>query len=117
MSNFIKCKKCRKILIEDCLTVLITAHGVNVADDTDKCESGADETLLHIHEERLPSWISKYIEDMEWTKGKIFCPFCNTRIGAFDFTSGMKCTCEKAVMPAVHLVRSKVDYRLINSLT
>ena len=37
-----------------------------------------------------------------WTKGRLNCPNCQSRIGGFDFVSG-------ADYP-VHLIKSKVDY-------
>lgn len=45
----------------------------------------------------------------EWTKGKLNCPNCEARVGSFDFTARSKCACGSTVLPAVHLVKSKVD--------
>ena len=37
-----------------------------------------------------------------WTKGRLNCPNCQSRLGGFDFVSG-------ADYP-VHLIKSKIDY-------
>jgi E3 ubiquitin-protein ligase RNF180 len=42
-------------------------------------------------------------------KGRLHCPKCHSRVGGFDFVSGQKCACGFCVLPAVHLIRSKVD--------
>jgi hypothetical protein len=43
-------------------------------------------------------------------KGRLHCPKCQCRVGGFDFVSGQKCACGLCVLPAVHLVSSKVDH-------
>lgn len=50
-----------------------------------------------------------------WTKGRLNCPNCEARVGSFDFVSQSTCACGTSVLPAVHLVKSKVDCSSLNS--
>ncbi|PNF35168.1 hypothetical protein B7P43_G08767 [Cryptotermes secundus] len=50
-----------------------------------------------------------YLPPEGWVKGRLHCPKCQGRVGAFDFVSGQKCACGLCLLPAVHLIRSKVD--------
>ena len=43
-----------------------------------------------------------------WTKGRLNCPHCQCRIGAFDFVSGGGGG-GGGLDQAIHLVKSKVD--------
>lgn len=45
----------------------------------------------------------------DWVKGKLHCPKCASRVGSFNFVSGMQCSCGNSVIPPVHIVKSKVD--------
>lgn len=105
----IKCKKCRKILFENTQSMLLNAHSLPISQEEDMCESITQAYNLYIDEECLPIWVKTSIEKGEWSKGKILCPHCNTRIGGFDFISGMKCSCSSSVLPSVHIIKSKVD--------
>merc|ERR1712020_605809 len=49
----------------------------------------------------MPDWILQKVEEAGWTKGRLNCPQCQSRLGGFDFISG-------ADYP-VHLIKSKVD--------
>lgn len=50
-----------------------------------------------------------------WTKGRLNCPNCEARVGSFDFVSQSTCACGLSVLPAVHVVKSKVDCSSVNS--
>ncbi|EDV23029.1 uncharacterized protein TRIADDRAFT_57875 [Trichoplax adhaerens] len=62
-------------------------------DATSTCENErlTDTNLVYlpIGEHHIPSWINKAIENASWTKGKLNCPKCNGRVGAFDFISSV----------------------------
>ena len=44
-----------------------------------------------------------------YRKGKICCPKCSCKVGAFDFITPSKCDCGKHVQPPVWIVRNRVD--------
>ncbi|XP_022807228.1 uncharacterized protein LOC111344276 isoform X3 [Stylophora pistillata] len=59
-------------------------------------------------EEMLP-WVHDSVEEAQWTEGKLYCPKCKSRIGAFDFIHGIHCNCGKFIIPAVWIQKSRVD--------
>lgn len=104
----LKCKKCRQVILnKDQCTALINAH--NDKDYQGDCVSVTEETLIFVDESCLPEWIKASVEEEQWAKGKLNCPSCNARVGAFDFVSGIKCDCKTSVLPAVYFIKSKVD--------
>ncbi|KAL1518356.1 hypothetical protein ABEB36_001991 [Hypothenemus hampei] len=108
----IKCQKCRKILIRDTSNTvkILNAHGNSLNHEASSdCPSLNCRNLVFLSEENLPDWISKKIVEAQWTKGRLNCPDCDCRIGAFDYISGAKCDCSDKILPAVHVIRSKVD--------
>lgn len=44
-----------------------------------------------------------------WTEGKLYCPKCSSRIGAFNITRGVTCSCFAYIIPAVWIQKCKVD--------
>lgn len=42
---------------------------------------------LPVGQHQIPNWINNTIENANWSKGKLSCPKCNGRVGAFDFIS------------------------------
>ncbi|RWS00162.1 hypothetical protein B4U79_05540, partial [Dinothrombium tinctorium] len=107
----IKCRKCRKRLIEK-LSVVCTAHGLAIdltSTDRDSC----NEQLWFVAENELNSieWIKQQLDANSWIKGKLVCPYnCGARLGSYDFVHGSKCACNEHVLPSVHLVKSRVDF-------
>jgi len=67
-----------------------------------------------LEEEKLPTFIQDAIELSGWTKGRLNCPHCQCRIGAFDFVSGGGGG-GGGLDQAIHLVKSKVDESIIHS--
>merc|ERR1719357_1672240 len=47
--------------------------------------------------------MAEAVQEGGWTKGKLCCPACSTRVGGFDFVSGSTCS------SPVYLTRSRVD--------
>jgi len=82
----LKCRKCRSGFLAE-----IEHDGIKSTSD-----------LYVFSDENMPQWISQKVEEGGWTKGRLNCPNCQSRIGGFDFVSG-------ADYP-VHLIKSKVDY-------
>jgi hypothetical protein len=66
------------------------------------------EQILRMEKHNSSSRQLLYLQD-GWVKGRLRCPRCNGRVGGFDFVSGQKCACGLCVLPAVHLIRSKLD--------
>lgn len=107
----IKCKKCRHELVReaDCQRAVVTAHGEkHYLTETECCSNSEQDSLWYL-DESATAWISDLITKHEWTKGKLNCPNCEARVGSFDFVSTSACECGSRTLPAVHLVKSKVD--------
>lgn len=108
MVESVKCRKCRKDLID-------SLANVSSFETEKSCEEGcrtfSEGTLLFLNEEALPEWIKTNVEAEAWMKGKLNCNNCKTRVGGFDFVSGLRCNCRKMVLPTVHLIRSKIDVK------
>ncbi|XP_033229283.1 dual specificity protein phosphatase MPK-4-like [Belonocnema kinseyi] len=58
-----------------------------------------------------------FIEPLAWmpeithnVEGKLNCPKCNSKLGAFSWISGCQCPCGSKIAPAFYLVPSKVDW-------
>lgn len=45
----------------------------------------------------------------QWTEGKLYCPKCTSRIGSFNFTQGVRCSCFTFIIPAIWIQKCKVD--------
>lgn len=98
----IKCHKCRHILLTDMANTY-----KSLCDD--KCDSYSSKHFVYLLEDQLPSWIKKKIDEEQWTRGKLLCEKCGSKIGSFDFVSGRKCSCEKSILPSVYFVTSQID--------
>ncbi|KAJ8933210.1 hypothetical protein NQ314_014157 [Rhamnusium bicolor] len=110
MYREIKCKNCRKVLFHEmqCKHLFINAHHVPLTRSSDGCAT-TEQNNLFLNEEYLPDWITIRIETEKWSKGRLNCPYCDSRVGGFDFVSGAKCTCSIYVLPSIHIIKSKVD--------
>lgn len=53
---------------------------------------------------RLP-WFG----DLTAQEGKLACPKCNNRVGAFKWT-GEQCSCGQWICPSIQVQKAKVDY-------
>lgn len=107
----IKCKKCRKSIFDKNQTkdLFLNAHNTAVGICLEECASIQEENNIFLNEQFLPQWIILRIEAEKWSKGKLNCPSCDSRIGSFDFVSGQKCNCSSYVLPPIHIIKSKVD--------
>ncbi|XP_050518862.1 E3 ubiquitin-protein ligase RNF180 isoform X2 [Diabrotica virgifera virgifera] len=111
MFQEIKCKKCRKTIFSPDqikTNLILNAHG-HPMDNSRVCDIDVEETNVFINDEHLPSWIKDRIEAEEWSKGRINCPNCDSRIGSFDYVSGQKCACFTNLLPPIHFIKSKID--------
>ncbi|XP_001631042.2 uncharacterized protein LOC5510593 [Nematostella vectensis] len=99
-----RCRKCRVFLFNG--RSLAAFHKKTEA--VDQCSSwylDADQDCMR---DTLP-WIHVIIVKAQWTEGKIYCPKCKSRIGAFNFIHGVRCSCFTYVIPAVWIQKCKVD--------
>lgn len=112
-----KCRKCRKIIfLENEVKEFVNAHGESLSSNSNnpnECESIRDQPNVYLNTYTLPSWLLAQIEAEEWKKGKIYCPNCQNKIGAFDHISGHKCSCSKNKLAPVYFIKSKVDLTVI----
>ncbi|KAM9330989.1 E3 ubiquitin-protein ligase RNF180 [Gastrophryne carolinensis] len=105
--NFLlRCWKCRKPIGDsECL----------VQDDECKhCQGGINSSVYrdacsiwHLEAEASPDWIKDEIEKADWTTSKLNCPYCKTRLGAFNFVNTTKCSCGHLIV--IRLCKSKID--------
>jgi len=117
MNLFLKCKKCRCVLIEHTLCPILNCHGDEANFETTRVENCKDTIdAFYFQETGLPEWILHKLNEADWSKGKLMCPKCFARLGSFDFVSGKKCQCMRVIVPPVHIVKSKVDYHLITGI-
>lgn len=65
-------------------------------------------------ENELP-WVLESVEEVSWTKGKIYCPKCRSRIGAFNYIQGVQCDCGKFTIPSIWIQKSRVDHIFLKS--
>ncbi|XP_018574356.1 E3 ubiquitin-protein ligase RNF180-like [Anoplophora glabripennis] len=111
MYRDIKCKKCRKSILNEGQTkdLFLNAHSSPVASPPEECASVQEQSNIFLNEELLPHWIILRIEAEKWSRGKLNCPYCDSKIGSFDFVSGLKCSCSSNFLPPVHVIKSKID--------
>nr|XP_055036861.1 E3 ubiquitin-protein ligase RNF180 isoform X2 [Misgurnus anguillicaudatus] len=99
-STNLRCKKCRRCLIDSSSLLKIVTSGENAA----TCN------VWHLNVESLPDWILASVNQVHWTVGKLNCQYCGARLGGFNFTNCSKCTC--GLDTTVHLNKSRVDQDL-----
>lgn len=111
MYTQVKCKKCRKVIIDKTQSVnlFLNAHNLPLDNTESDCPTIAEQKVVFLAEDALPEWIMQKVQEVEWSKARLNCQQCDSRLGGFDFISGNKCECLRNVLPAVHLIKSKVD--------
>ncbi|XP_078318000.1 uncharacterized protein LOC111121301 isoform X2 [Crassostrea virginica] len=100
-----RCRKCRNVLFSD--DCVISDHGQK--DDICSTSSNTTVWFLSSDSEKTPEWIYQALDRGSWSKGKLYCPKCNGRIGSFDFISGNKCLCGQFTLPPLHILSCRVD--------
>jgi|TARA_B100000683_G_scaffold276862_2_gene332493 dual specificity phosphatase 12 len=113
--GWVSCRKCRRRLARS-THVLRHDHGQGI--DAFSWKQRRKESARAIDDVRRPcssmfvaplSWM-KGIEDGDGgeTRGKLTCPACATKIGAFDW-AGIQCSCGAWVSPGFQIQRAKTD--------
>ena len=67
------------------------------------------ETQFFVDESEAPPWIQQAIVQGQYIKGKLNCPLCHGRVGAFDFVSHIPCRCGQHSIPHVRILSDRVD--------
>lgn len=108
VKKIFKCRKCRHFLFAD--NQLLDSHGKPVSSEESSLVACTPiSNVMFLREDFIPTWLKNQVNVGGWTKGKVFCPTCNCRIGSFDFVCGTKCKCGSSVLPAIHVVSCKLD--------
>lgn len=118
----IRCKKCRSVLLSKAKLCVLDAHGEEYHDTVEgetsdsecTCSSLREHSCLYLSEDSFPDFVLQAIDESSWTKGKIYCPSCQARLGSFNFVSGSQCACGSHVLPQAHILKSKVDWMKVN---
>ncbi|XP_043484308.1 E3 ubiquitin-protein ligase RNF180-like [Leptopilina heterotoma] len=106
----VKCKRCRTVIFTEEATPLLSAHGAAENNSENlQCSANESENCLYISTETVPDWIRDCINKELWTKGKINCLNCKSRLGSFNFVNEIKCDCGECLLPPIRIIRSKVD--------
>ncbi|KAK2587435.1 hypothetical protein KPH14_003145 [Odynerus spinipes] len=106
----IKCKHCCKNLFPNEDVTLLTSHNTNKSDiEHTGCGPNFVEHFVYMSTENVPTWIQEIIDQTSWIKGRLNCPFCNTRIGSFNLVVDTKCSCGTCIVPPIKLIQSKLD--------
>uniref|UniRef100_A0A914X7M6 Uncharacterized protein n=1 Tax=Plectus sambesii TaxID=2011161 RepID=A0A914X7M6_9BILA len=114
--NAIKCRKCRKSLMEaspDMLNEDVEACCESVQQilsvSTNADEDGSSAEIDY------PSWINDQFDTAGWIRGKLLCPNCSAKVGAFNFVGGSRCQCRRSLVPSVYFVRAHVDAPVVTT--
>jgi len=107
----LKCKKCRYTL---------AFHGdiINHKSGEDPDWREENWVTFALHDERYNYSCTKafFVIPMNWMdlhgglKGKLQCPKCDSKVGAFDWLQNVKCPCNASFLPSFYLIASKVDF-------
>lgn len=90
-----------------------SAEGAAAAEVDSAAEPVCEDNHYFLIDSKLNqfAWIVEQLDKTDWTRGKINCPNkCGAKIGTFNFVNSMKCSCGKATVPSVQIVRSRVDF-------
>ncbi|XP_018305220.1 E3 ubiquitin-protein ligase RNF180 [Mycetomoellerius zeteki] len=107
----VRCKHCCKSLFKGDSILFNAHHEVKPKQQTMDvgCQVDESDCCSYMTPENAPNWIMNAINQESWTKGKLYCPYCNNRLGSFNFVNELKCYCDKYVRPPIRIVNSKVD--------
>ncbi|NXA32308.1 RN180 ligase, partial [Eudromia elegans] len=107
-TDALRCWKCRKYIASS--ACLIKCHRKEPS-KAPQLSAVAQETcnIWHVSLEAIPEWVKCVIEKAQWTIGKLHCPFCEARLGGFNFVCNTKCSCGQSVN--IHFCKSRTDYQ------
>lgn len=113
----LRCKRCRSVLASD---LDLTEHEVPDLESRQSqfvkkaahsrriilASEGLKTCSHYFVEEPLP-WMRQELEK-EDIEGKFVCPKCESKVGGYSW-KGLRCSCGKWMVPALHLQTAKVD--------
>ncbi|XP_040397369.1 E3 ubiquitin-protein ligase RNF180 [Cygnus olor] len=107
-TDVLRCWRCRKYIANS--NCLAKRHGKEPS-NTSQPSAAAQEScnVWHVNLEAIPEWVKCVIEKAQWTIGKLHCPFCEARLGGFNFVCNTKCSCGQLVN--IHFCKSRTDYQ------
>ncbi|KAL6267576.1 E3 ubiquitin-protein ligase RNF180-like [Pogonomyrmex barbatus] len=105
----VRCRHCCKSLFKGDSVLFNAHHEVKQDAANMKCQLNEFDCCSYMTLENVPDWIMNAIDQKSWIKGKLYCPYCNSRLGSFNFVNEMKCCCNEYVKPPIRIVNSKVD--------
>ncbi|KAL4005052.1 hypothetical protein ACER0C_004765 [Sarotherodon galilaeus] len=97
--SVLRCRKCRKSIIDS--TCLLTIPAADEA-SADVC------SIWHLDVDTLPEWILTSVHQTQWTAGKLNCQNCRARLGGFNFINHSQCPC--GTDASIHFSKSRLDY-------
>ncbi|XP_061198658.1 E3 ubiquitin-protein ligase RNF180 [Neopsephotus bourkii] len=107
-ADVLRCWRCRKYVAN---SVCLEKSHKKEPSDASQPSSAAQEpcNVWHVNLEAIPEWVKCVIEKAQWTIGKLHCPFCEARLGGFNFVCNKKCSCGQLVN--IHFCKSRTDYQ------
>ena len=105
MSINLRCKKCRKVVIEQ----------ENI--ETHPPKTGRDLFSVNLSKLLSPKCNQYFVDQTSWMtpeiergelEGKLACPHCTWKLGNYHW-QGMTCSCRQWVVPGFAIQRSRVD--------
>ncbi|XP_048786630.1 E3 ubiquitin-protein ligase RNF180 isoform X2 [Lagopus muta] len=112
-TDVLRCWRCRKYIANS--VCLAKCYGKEPS-DISRHPAVAQEScnIWHVSLEAIPEWVKCVIEKAQWTVGKLHCPFCEARLGGFNFVCNTKCSCGQLVN--IHFCKSRTDYQAARSI-
>ncbi|NWX14422.1 RN180 ligase, partial [Aegotheles bennettii] len=106
--NALRCWRCRKYIANS--GCLAKCHEEEPSETSQPLAAAQDScNVWHVNLEAIPEWVKCVIEKAQWTIGKLHCPFCEARLGGFNFVCNTKCSCGQLVN--IHFCKSRTDYQ------
>ncbi|NXK55308.1 RN180 ligase, partial [Chauna torquata] len=107
-TDVLRCWKCRKYIANSvCLAKCRGKEPFNTSQPSAAARESCN--VWHVNLEAIPEWVKCDIEKAQWTIGKLRCPFCEARLGGFNFVCNTKCSCGQLVN--IHFCKSRTDYQ------
>ncbi|NXL90533.1 RN180 ligase, partial [Alectura lathami] len=107
-TDVLRCWRCRKYIASSvCLAKFYGKEPSGTSQQS--AVDGKSCNVWHVSLEAIPEWVRCVIEKAQWTVGKLHCPFCEARLGGFNFVCNTKCSCGQLVN--IHFCKSRTDYQ------
>uniref|UniRef100_A0A8C2SP25 E3 ubiquitin-protein ligase RNF180 n=1 Tax=Coturnix japonica TaxID=93934 RepID=A0A8C2SP25_COTJA len=107
-TDVLRCWRCKKYIANSvCLAKCYGKEPSNISRHSAVAQEPCN--VWHVSLEAIPEWVKCVIEKAQWTVGKLHCPFCEARLGGFNFVCNTKCSCGQLVN--IHFCKSRTDYQ------